>query len=103
MEQVADYLCMIHQGRALMSGYLDDLKAECRRVVMVFDDDPARYAPAFADIGPVRQDGRTLTVLARSNSAEVSQKASAAGARSVEVHALSLREMFLELVKAVRQ
>lgn len=103
MEQVADYLCMIHQGRALLSGYLDDLKAECRRVVMVFDDDAARQAPAFADVGHVRQDGRTLTVLARSNPAEVSQKATAAGARSVEVQALSLREMFLELVKEDRK
>ena len=99
MEQIADYLCMIHRGRALMSGPLDDLKAECRRVVAVFPEDALRFAPAFSSASRVRSDGRTLTVLARGLETEIVGRAEGLGARSVEVESLSLREMFLELVK----
>jgi ABC-2 type transport system ATP-binding protein len=99
MEQVADYLCMIHRGKALMNGSLDDLKAACQRVVMVFGDDSRALMPEFAGVGSVRQDGRTLTVLANGAVTSVVRRAEGLGARSVDVQPLSLREMFLELVK----
>jgi ABC-2 type transport system ATP-binding protein len=99
MEQIADYLCLIHKGRTMMSGPIDELKAACRRVVMVFDGDAGRMAREFAGIGPVKREGRTLTVLARDGSGALMERAERLGARSVELEALSLREMFLELVK----
>jgi ABC-2 type transport system ATP-binding protein len=99
MEQVADYLCMIHKGRSLMNAPLDDLKASCRRVVMVFTNDSKPMASEFAVAGPVLQNGRTLTVLANGQVESVVAKAHTLQARSVEVQQLSLREMFLELVK----
>jgi ABC-2 type transport system ATP-binding protein len=99
MEQVADHLCLIHKGRSLMNGALDDLKSSCRRVVMVFTSDSSPLATEFAAAGPVRQDGRTLTVLAKDHVEAVVAKAHSLQARSVEVQQLSLKEMFLDLVK----
>jgi ABC-2 type transport system ATP-binding protein len=99
MEQVADYLCLIHKGRCLMNGALDDLKSSCRRVVMVFTNDSQPLAAEFAAAGPVRHDGRTLTVLAKDHVEAVVERARSLEARSVEVQQLSLREMFLDLVK----
>jgi ABC-2 type transport system ATP-binding protein len=99
MEQVADYLCLIHKGRSLMNGALDDLKTSCRRVVMVFTNDSQPLVTEFATAGPVRHDGRTLTVLAKDQVEAVVAKARHLDARSVEVQQLSLKEMFLDLVK----
>lgn len=103
IEQVADHVCMIHKGRMLMNGSLDDLKADCRRVVMVFGDDSPLFAGEFAGDGPVRQSGRTLTVLSNGAVKSVVDRAHGLGARSVDVQPLSLREMFLELVKGEAQ
>ena len=99
MEQVADYLCLIHKGRSVMNGALDDLKSSCRRVVMVFTNDSQPLAAEFATAGPVRHNGRTLTVLAKDDVDAVVAKARGLDARSVEVQQLSLKEMFLDLVK----
>jgi len=103
MEQVADYLCLIHKGRALLNGQLDDLKTACRRVVLVFGGDSSPLVREFAATGPVKQDGRTLTVLANGAVASVVERAKVFGATSVDIQQLSLREMFLELVKGDAQ
>jgi ABC-2 type transport system ATP-binding protein len=103
MEQVADYLCLIHKGRSLMNGELDDLKSSCRRVVMVFTSDSQALITEFATAGPVRHDGRTLTVLAKDHVDAVVAKARKLDAQSVEVQQLSLREIFLDLVKGDSQ
>ncbi len=95
MEQVADYLCLIHHGKMLLQGGLDDLKASCRRMVMVYDGDPL----PFRGHGPVRQDGRTLTVFTNGGAQAVREQAEKLGVRSVEEQPLSLRDLFLELVR----
>jgi len=99
MEQMADYLCMIHKGRSVISGPLDELKASCRRVVMIYENDAAPRAAAFAAEGPAVPEGRTLTVIANGNAESVATRAQSLGARSVEIQPMSMREIFLELVK----
>lgn len=99
MEQMVDYLCIIHKGRSVMSGPLDDLKASCRRVVMIYENDAAPRAAEFAAAGSVMADGRTLTVIANGTAESVIGRARSLGARSVRIEAMSIREMFLELVK----
>jgi ABC-2 type transport system ATP-binding protein len=99
MEQIADYLCMIHKGRSLMNGPVDDLKEACQRVVMVFGDQARAAVGEFAGMGRVRQEGRTVTVLSERGAAGIVARAEGLGAGPVEVQQLSLKEMFLELVK----
>jgi ABC-2 type transport system ATP-binding protein len=103
MEQMADYLCMIHHGRAMMNGSLDDLKAACRRVVMVFGGDSIPDVREFASMGPAARAGRTITVLAQGNAPAIAARAAQLGASSTDVETLSLREMFLALVKGDAQ
>jgi ABC-2 type transport system ATP-binding protein len=99
MEQIADYLCMIHKGRSLMNGPVDSLKEACQRVVMVFGEHAGAATREFAGMGRVRQEGRTVTVLSEGGPAGIVARAEVLGAGPVEVQQLSLREMFLELVK----
>ena len=98
LEQMADYVCIIHKGRSVISGPLDDLKASCRRVVMTFENDAVPRAAEFA-AGAVTADGRTLTVIANGNAESIIGKARSLGVRSVEIEVMSIREMFLEFVK----
>jgi ABC-2 type transport system ATP-binding protein len=99
IEQIADHLCMIHEGRSLLNGPVDDLKEACQRVVMVFQQDAAEAAREFAGMGRVRSDGRTLSVLSQQGPEPILSRARNLGARPVEVQQLTIKELFLELVK----
>ncbi len=82
-----------------MNGPVDDLKMACQRVVMVFGENAGGVEREFAAMGRVKRDGRTVTVVSERGAAGVVERAEGLGARPVEVQPLSLREMFLEMVK----
>ncbi len=65
VEQIADHVCIIHQGRAILSGSLDDLKTEYQRLRVVLDG--TGVAPAYWGPGVehVRQEGRVMSILVR--------------------------------------
>jgi len=94
VEQIADHVCIIDQGRAVVSDSLDELTASYRRVQLVFDGDPPRDGFEAA-----RRDGRTLSLLASRNVDEIVARAKAMNARSVDVQPVALKDIFLEISK----
>ena len=97
VEQIADHVAIIDRGRAVVVGALDDLKAQYQRLRIVF-----QRAPAGVDWGDgaehVRQDGRTVTILASRNVDAMVERARSLSTVSVERYPVSLKELFLESV-----
>jgi ABC-2 type transport system ATP-binding protein len=91
VEQVADHVCIVEQGRAVASGPLDELTAGYRRVRLVFDGEPPDDVLEGA-----RRDGRTLSLLATGNVDEILARAKAMNARSIDVEPATLRDVFRE-------
>ncbi|MBV9267609.1 MAG: ABC transporter ATP-binding protein [Acidobacteriaceae bacterium] len=99
VEQVADYVSIIDHGKAIVGESLDDLKARYRRLHIVFENEPRtpiRWAPGAEH---VRQEGRSVSILASRNVEELVEQARSIPGASVEQFPVNLREIFLEHVR----
>jgi len=98
VDQIADRIAIVDRGRTVVSGELDDLRASYRRVQLVFADDAPE--PGFRAPGIVRtrRERRVLTVLCDGGADLVVQEARALHPVSVDVTAVTLKEIFLETV-----
>jgi ABC-2 type transport system ATP-binding protein len=98
VDQVADRIAIVHHGRTVLSGGLDDLRERFRRVQIVFDGDAP--VPRFRTPGVLRatRQGRVLMVTVSENADAIAAEARALGAASVAVVAMPLKDLFLETV-----
>jgi len=94
VEQIADRICVIDEGRVLVNDSLDDLKAAYRRVYLVFEGEAPKDAFAGA-----RQEGRTLSLLVNGSTDEVVARARALQVRTVDVRPVTLKEILFETSK----
>ena len=100
VEQIADHVCIIDRGRAVVAGALDDLKSQYQRLHVVFAEVPPHSVPWVDGVERVRHDGRMLSIFASRNvDAVVDQVRSLPGA-SVERFPVTLKEIFLECVRS---
>jgi ABC-2 type transport system ATP-binding protein len=98
VDQIADHIAIIDQGRTVVAGALEDLRAQYRRVQLVFNGDAPEIA--FRAPGVVRtlRQGRVMTVLSNAGSDGLIEEAMRFGPVSADVLAVTLKEIFLESV-----
>ena len=99
VEQIAEHVCIIDHGKAVVAGALDDLKAQYQRIQVLVDrelSEPVRWVDGVVK---VRQEGRMLSLLVcRNVEATLAQIRSLPGA-STEQFPVSLKDIFLESVR----
>jgi len=96
VEQIAEWVGIIDQGRLLLEARLEDIKNEYRVVVAGGNGLPAAASPQV--ISAV-QAGAFTRYIVTSGAEAFAAGLSRQGAASVEVFPLSLREFFLEIVR----
>lgn len=100
VDQVADHIAIIHHGRTVLTGALDDLRENFRRVQLVFEGDAPEAAFRAPGVERVRRQGRVLSVLSSAGSQLILDEARALRPVSVDVVPVTLKEIFLETVAA---
>jgi ABC-2 type transport system ATP-binding protein len=98
VDQIADHVAIIDRGRAVVTGALDDLREGFRRIQLVFDGDAPEHTFRAAGVERVRRKGRVLTVLSSAGAERVVDEARALHPVSVDVSAVTLKDIFLETV-----
>ena len=100
VDQIADRVVIIHHGRAVVTGVLDDLRENFRRIQLVFDREAAEPVFRAPGVERVSRQGRVVTVLSSGGADKILDEARALGPVSVNVVPVTLKEIFLETVTA---
>jgi len=100
VDQIADRVGIIDHGRAVLTGALDDLRENFRRIQLVFDGDAPEPAFRAPGVERVWRKGRVLTVLSSAGAELILDEARALQPVSVDVFPVTLKEIFLDTVTA---
>ena len=100
VDQIADRVVIIHHGREVVTGVLDDLRENFRRIQLVFDREAPEPVFRAPGVERVSRQGRVVTVLSSGGADQILDEARALGPASVNVVPVTLKEIFLETVTA---
>ena len=98
VEQIADHIAIVDRGRVVVDGTLDDVRAAYRRIQLVFDNAAPDHVFKSRGVISVRRNGRVVSVLSSGREEGVVAEARALSPVSVDVHPVTLKEIFLEAV-----
>jgi ABC-2 type transport system ATP-binding protein len=96
VEQIADRVGILAEGRLAFEETLDELKAGYRRIVATFDGPPPerlRHAPG---VRRSHAEGRMVSLLASGGADAIVAQARALGARDIVASPVSLKDIFLD-------
>src|SRR5882724_2683732 len=94
IERVSDHIAMVHKGRIVFCGSLDEIKAQHRRFILNFETAQAK-PPAIAGILSISGTGKEWAVICNGARAELPSIAAGLGARIVAEQVPSLNEIFV--------
>jgi ABC-2 type transport system ATP-binding protein len=100
VEQVADHVLMIDRGKLVLDAPLDRIKEQYRQIQAVFTDPIEERDLRLPGIERVHVEGRTASVVASHNVDSIVEHVRMLRAGSIDVLPISLKEIFLEKVKA---
>jgi ABC-2 type transport system ATP-binding protein len=99
VEQIADHVAIIDRGQTVVSGALDDLRAQYQRIQLVFEGNAPEITVHAPGSHRVRRHGRVITVLSSSGSDAVIDELRGYRPASFDVSPVSLKDIFLESVR----
>jgi ABC-2 type transport system ATP-binding protein len=96
VEQIAEHVCIIDRGTAIVTGALDDLKAQYQRLRIVLSQELPAPVHWVDGAERVRQEGRMVEILASRNVDALLNQARSLPGASVERFPVTLKEIFME-------
>lgn len=99
VEQIADHVCIIDHGAAVVEGSLDDMKTQYQRLRVVFGEQLPANVRWGDGADHVRQEGRTVEILASRNVESILDQARSVPGASVERFPVTLKDIFLQTVR----
>jgi ABC-2 type transport system ATP-binding protein len=100
IDQIADHVAIIDHGRAVTAGTLDDIRGSYRRIQLVFDGDAPEPSFRARGVMRVQRRGRVLTIVSNGGTEPLLDEVRALRPASIDVLPVTLKEIFLETVKA---
>ena len=100
VELIADHIGIIDQGKMIVAGSLDDMKAQYQRLQIVFSNSVELPAHWVDGVEHVRQEGRVVSILASHNVDAIVEQARSLPGTAVESFPVTLKEIFLEHVRS---
>lgn len=94
IERVSDQIAMVHQGRIVFHGSLDEIRAQHRRFVLNFETAQLK-PPAIAGVLSISGNGKEWTVTCNGARVEMPMIAAGLGARIVAEEVPSLNDIFV--------
>ena len=100
VERAADHIAVLKSGRVVLTGAVDDLKADSKIVEGIFESDTVSLNGLSSDarITRVERTGRIIRFTVNAGSDAVARQLSTMGAQSVRVVDLNLEDIFLNAV-----
>jgi len=100
VEQVADHVLMIDRGRLVLDASMDQINEQYRQIQAVFSDPIQERDLRLPGIERVHLQGKNASFVASHNVDSIVKHVQMLRARSVDVLPISLKEIFLEKVRA---
>jgi ABC-2 type transport system ATP-binding protein len=100
VEQVADHVLMINRGKLVLDAPMDQVKEQYRYIQAVFPESVEERDFRLPGIEKVRTEGRTVSLVVSHNVESIVEHVRMLRAGSIDVLPVSLKEIFLEKVRA---
>ena len=100
VERIADEVFIMCDGRLALHGPLEELHENFRRMHFAFIGRTPIEEMSLEGVRKSRADGHVLSLVVDSNFDNITGRARALGAISVDVQPMNLREIFLDAVEA---
>jgi ABC-2 type transport system ATP-binding protein len=94
IDRVSDHIAMLHQGRLVLCGALDEVKAQHRRITMRFENKPLAQ-PIVPGALSVETTGKECVIICNGSRMQVQTAVVELGARIVDDDEASLNEIFM--------
>lgn len=99
VEQIADHVAIVDRGQTLVSGALDDLRAQYQRIQLVFEGDAPEFRVHAPGTHRLRRKGRAITILSSHSGPALLDELRGYRPTSLDVSPVTLKEIFLESVR----
>jgi ABC-2 type transport system ATP-binding protein len=100
VDQVADHVLMIDRGKLVLDAPMDQVKEQYRQIQAVFPEPIQERDFRLPGIERVKAEGRTVSLIASHNLESIMEHFRMLKACNIDVLPISLKEIFLEKVKA---